>query len=288
MPAISRRQFFGRTAAGIAAAGYCSVGARKLEAAPLGLPIGCQVFPIREQLVQDFDGTLREIAAVGYRVIEFCSPPGFVSMGFAPLANMKAAEIRQKISGAGLRVVSCHYQFKELKENVDQRIAFAQELGLDHMIVATYGVPKDAGMDDWRRAAEETNRLGEKTRQAGIQLGFHNHGFEFQQIGGGLIFDELMKRWDRKLVKSQFQVSDAVRLGFDPTTILTKYPGRFLSLHLQDWSATTERVAPVGQGSIDWKKVFTAAEKGGIAYYFVEMSMDALKASYPYLHDLRV
>ncbi|MGD0579893.1 MAG: sugar phosphate isomerase/epimerase [Bryobacteraceae bacterium] len=237
--------------------------------------------------MQDFDGTLREIAAVGYRVIEFCSPPGFVNMGFASLADIKASEIRQKIAGAGLRVVSCHYQFQELKENVDERIAFATELGLDHMIVATYGVPKEGSMDDWRRAAEETNRLGEKTRKAGIQLGFHNHGFEFQQIGGTLIFDELMERWDRNLVKSQFQVSDAVRLGFDPATILTKYPGRFLSLHLQDWSAITKSVAPVGQGSIDWKKVFTAAKKGGITYYFVEMSMDALKASYPYLRDLR-
>jgi sugar phosphate isomerase/epimerase len=287
MQAISRRQFVGRTAAGITTAAYFSAGARKLEAAPLGLPIGCQVFPVREQLVQDFDGTLREIAAVGYRVIEFCSPPGFVNMGFASLVDMKASEIRQKIASAGLRVVSCHYQFKELKENADERIAFAKELGLDHMIVATYGVPKDASMDDWRRAAEETNRLGEKTRKAGIQLGFHNHGFEFQQIDGALIFDELMKRWDRKLVKSQFQVSDAVRLGFDPASILTKYPGRFLSLHLQDWSVITKSVAPVGQGSIDWKKVFTAAKKGGITYYFVEMSIDALKASYPYLRDLR-
>jgi sugar phosphate isomerase/epimerase len=287
MQAISRRRFFGRTAAGIATAGYLSGGAWRLEATPLKLPIGCQVFPVREQLVKDFEGTLREIAAVGYRDIEFCSPPGFVNMGFASLADAKASEIRRKITDAGLRVVSSHYQFHELKEHLDERIAFAKELGLDHMIVATYGVPKDASMDDWRRAAEETNGLGERTRKAGIQLGFHNHGFEFQQIGGTLIFDELMKRWDRKLVKSQFQVSDAVRLGFDPATILTKYPGRFLSLHLQDWSAIMKTVAPVGQGSIDWKKVFTAAKKGGITHYFVEMNMDALKASYPFLRDLR-
>ena len=273
---------------GATAAGYLSGGARQLGADPLGIPVGCQIFPVRIELVKDFDGTLRELSAAGYRVIEFCSPPGFVTMDMAPLLGMKASEIRQKVEAAGLRTVSCHYQFKELKENVDERIAFAKELGLHHMIVATYGVPKDGSMDDWRRAAEETNRLGEKTRKAGIQLGFHNHGFEFQQIGGALIFDELMKRWDRKLVKSQFQVSDAVRLGFDPAAILTKYPGRFLSLHLQDWSATTKSVAPVGQGSIDWKKVFTAAKKGGIRYYFVEMNIESLKASYPYLHALKV
>jgi sugar phosphate isomerase/epimerase len=288
MQTISRRQFLGGSAMDVAAAGYLSGGALQLRADPLGIPIGCQVFPVRLQLVQDFDGTVRDIYAAGYRVIEFCSPPGFVTMDMAPLVGMKASEIRQKVEAAGLRTVSCHYQFKELKENVDQRIAFAKELGLDHMIVATYSVPRDGTMDDWRRAAEETNKLGEKTRKAGMQLGYHNHGFEFRQIGGELIFDELMKRWDRKLVKSQFQVSDAVSLGFDPAAILTKYPGRFLSLHLQDWSAATKRAAPVGQGSIDWKQVFTAAKKGGIKYYFVEMNMEALKASYPYLHALKV
>lgn len=287
MQVISRRQFFGRTAAGITAAGYFSAGARKLEAAPLGLPIGCQVFPVREQLVQDFDGTLREIAAVGYRVIEFCSPPGFVKMGFASLADMKGSQIRQKVSGAGLRVVSCHYQFRELKEHLDERISFARELGLKHMVVATLAIPPSAPMDEWKRAADEMNRLGERTRKAGIQLGFHNHGFEFKEIGGVLIFDELMSRFDPKLVKSQFQIN-VVGMGFDPVTYLTKYPGRFLSLHLQDWSVAEKKEVPVGQGSIDWKRLFTAAKVSGLEYYFVEMSMDALKASYPYLLDLRV
>jgi sugar phosphate isomerase/epimerase len=287
MQVISRRQFFGRTAAGITAAGYFSAGARKLEAAPLGLPIGCQVFPVREQLVKDFDGTLREIAAVGYRVIEFCSPPGFVKMGFASLADMKGSEIRQKVTGADLRVVSCHYQFRELKEHLDERISFARELGLKHMVVATLAIPPSAPMDEWKRAADEMNRLGERTRKAGIQLGFHNHGFEFKEIGGVLIFDELMSRFDPKLVKSQFQIN-VVGMGFDPVTYLMKYPGRFLSLHLQDWSVAEKKEVPVGQGSIDWKRLFTAAKVSGLEYYFVEMSMDALKASYPYLLDLRV
>ena len=132
-----------------------------------------------------------------------------------------------------------------------------------------------------------TRPLGERTQRAGIQLGFHNHGFEFHQLDGVLIFDELMKRWDRNLVKSQFQVSIA-SLGFDPAAILRKYPGRFLSLHLQDWSANTKRGMPVGQGSMDWKQVFTAAKTGGIKYYFVELNMEALKTSYPHLHALKV
>jgi sugar phosphate isomerase/epimerase len=287
MQPTSRRQFFSRTVMGVTAAGYLSGGALQLEADPLGKPIGAQIFPVRIQLVKDFDGTLRQLYALGYRVIEFCSPPGFVTMDMAPLVSMKASEIRQKVEAAGLRVVSCHYQFRELKDNTSARIAFAKELGLEQMIVATYGVPRNGTLDDWRRAADDTNKLGEATRKAGMQLGYHNHTFEFQKIGGTLIFDELMKQWDRKLVKSQFQVN-VLSLGLDPVAFLTNYPGRFVSMHLQDWSTTAKKEVPIGQGSIDWKKVFTAAKKGGVKNYFVEMDMEALKASYPYLHSLKV
>jgi sugar phosphate isomerase/epimerase len=251
------------------------------------MPAGCQVFPVRKQLVADLDGTLRELAAAGYQVIEFCSPPGFVKMDFAPFIGMKAPELLARITAAGLRVTSCHYQFGELKEHAAERIAFAGELGLKQMVVATLAVPRDAPMDAWRRAAEEMNRLGDETRRAGIQLGFHNHNFEFQKIGGVLIFDELMRIFDPKLVKSQFQVS-VISMGVDPAAVLEQYPGRFLSLHLQDWSAETKKQVAVGQGSIDWKKLFRAAKRSGAEYYFVEMNMDLLKASSPYLKALRV
>jgi sugar phosphate isomerase/epimerase len=257
--------------------------AAHLGADPLGQPIGCQIFPVRKQLVQDFDGTLRELYTAGYRVIEFCSPPGFVTMDMAPLVSMRASEIRQRVEAAGLRVVSCHYQFRELKENTSERIAFAKELGLEQMIVATYAVPASGTLDDWRRAADDTNKLGEQARKAGMQLGFHNHLFEFQQIGG--IFDELMKQWDRELVKSQFQVN-LLSLGLDPVAFLLKYRGRFLSMHLQDWSTAARKEVAIGQGAIDWKELFAAAKKSGVRNYFVEMDMEALKASYSYLHSL--
>ena len=126
MRTASRRQFLGGTIMGAAAAGYLLRGAPQLGADPLGKPIGCQIFPVRKQLVKDFDGTLRELYAAGYRVIEFCSPPGFVTMDMAPLVSMKAAEIRRRVEATGLRVVSCHYQFRELKDNTGERIAFAQ------------------------------------------------------------------------------------------------------------------------------------------------------------------
>jgi sugar phosphate isomerase/epimerase len=286
MSTISRRQFLGAGAATVAAA-YLGVGVRPVRANPLGLPIGCQLYPVGKQVGQDFEGTLKQLAALGYRTVELCSPPSYGSSGFAPLAKMKAAEVRKVIEGAGLSCESCHYQFQELKEKLDERMAYAKELGLKQMILATFGLSKSASMADWAKAAGELNKIGERTKKDGIQLGFHNHDFEFEKIDGVLIYDRLMSEFDPKLVRMQFQVA-VIRLGYEAATYLRKYPGRFLSLHLADWSSTEKKSVPVGAGVVDWKGLFAAAKIGGIENYFVEMNMDALKASYPYLHDLKV
>ncbi|MDP3001047.1 MAG: TIM barrel protein [Bryobacterales bacterium] len=280
MQRISRRQFVAGSAVGIGAA-------LQLGADPLGLPVGFQVYPVSKQIANDFAGTLKELAAIGYRDVEMCSPQGYEKSGFASLVKMKASEIRQIIGGAGLRCVSSHYQFRELKENLDDRIAYAKELGLKYMILSSFGLRPEAAMDDWKRAADELNKVGEKIRKAGLQAGFHNHNGEFQKIGGVLIYDELLRTLDPKLVKMQFQVA-VISIGFEAAPYLTKYPGRFISLHLADWSTADKKSVPVGKGVVDWKKLFTAAKKGGVKNYYVEMNMDALKASYPYLHDLKV
>ncbi|MGO8815751.1 MAG: sugar phosphate isomerase/epimerase family protein [Terriglobia bacterium] len=277
---ISRRQFLYGSGVSIA------VTAMELKADPLGMPIGCQTFPVRESIAKDFTGTLRQIAGGGFRMIEMCSPPGYEKYGFGSLANMKAAEIRDMIKDAGLGCVSCHFQFRELKDSLDDRIAYAQELGLKQMIVSTFALPHDASMADWMQAADELNKLGEQTQKAGIQLGFHNHDFEFKEIGGVLIYDQLMKELDPQLVKMQFQVA-VISLGYQAATYLTKYPGRFISLHLVDWSTAEKKIVPMGRGSIDWKKLFAAAKTGGIKNYFVEMDWDLMQASVPYLRKLK-
>ena len=266
---------------GIAAA------AIELAANPLGMPLGCQTYPLRDSIGKDFEGTLRQIAAGGYRMIEMCSPAGYQKAGFGPLAKMKASEIRRTIHGAGLGCESCHVQFRELKESLDEKIAYAHELGLKQIIVPTFGLHPDATLADWARAAGELNRIGNQTQKAGIQLGFHNHNHEFKEIGGVLIYDELMKNLDPKLVKMQFQVA-VISLGYEAATYLSKYPGRFISLHLVDWSASDKKIVPIGKGSIDWKKLFAAAKTGGIKNYFVEMDWDLMQASTPYLRRLKV
>ena len=281
MQTLSRRQFLYGSATGLALA------AMGLKASPLGMPIGCQTYPLRESIGKDFAGTLRQIAAGGYRMIEMCSPFSYGKNDFGRLVDLKATGIRQAIQEAGLGCVSCHFQFKELKESLDDRIAFAKELGLKQMIVSTFALRHDAPMADWTQAAGEMNKLGEQTQKAGIQLGFHNHNFEFREIDGVLIYDELMKALDPTLVKMQFQVA-VISLGYEAATYLTKYPGRFISLHLVDWSNDQKKIVAMGAGSIDWNKLFTAAKTGGIQNYFVEMDWDLMQASIPYLQKLNV
>lgn len=273
---FTRRQFAGAGALSLAAL-------RGLHADPLGLPIGCQVYPVRNTLAKDFPGTLHEIAALGYRTIEMCSPPSYAE--FRPLVDMKAADMRKTIEAAGLRCESCHYGFRELKENLDERVAFARELGLKQMVLSTFGLRPEATLDDWRRAAGDLNRIAETISKAGLQTGFHNHNNEFKEIDGVLIYDELMRAFDPALVKMQFQVA-VISVGYEAAAYLTKYPGRFLSMHLADYSSAEKKAVPVGSGVVDWKKLFAAAKTGGVKNYFVEMNLDAMGPSYTYLHGL--
>jgi sugar phosphate isomerase/epimerase len=287
MQNISRRQFLGKSAVGIAAAGYLATAASQLRANPLGMPIGFQSWSVQQLLQKDFDGTLKQMAGFGFQSMELCSPPSYRQAGFGSLVKLKGSELREKINSAGLTCESCHYKWSELKTSLDERIAYAKDLGLKQMILATFEHPNSATLDDWKRNADELNKMGEKALAAGIQLGFHNHNFEFGEIDGRLIYDELLKTFDPKLVKLQFQVA-VISLGYEADKYFTKYPGRFVSLHLVDWSPSEKKQVPVGQGAIDIKKLFAAAKIGGIRNYFLEMPLELMKPSVPYLRDLQV
>jgi sugar phosphate isomerase/epimerase len=264
----------------------CDIGgAGILGANPLGFPIGCQTWPVRQTIGKDLDGTLKELAGWGFERIEMCSPAGYARFGFGPLAQMQPAALRDRIHAAGLGCASCHFGFTELRDHLDERLAFAKELGLRQMIIATFGVPKDAKMTDWMHAVDEANKLGERTQKEGIQLGFHNHDFEFQKIDGELIYDKLMGAFDPKFVKMQFQVS-VISLGYRAADYFEKYPGRFISIHLQDWSPTEKKEVALGQGEVDWKRLWAAAAKSGAQNYFVETEREDLRASAQFLAGL--
>jgi sugar phosphate isomerase/epimerase len=142
-------------------------------------------------------------------------------------------------------------------------------------------------MGDVKRAADEYNKMGEQSAKAGIQQGLHNEDFELTTVDGKRTYDLLLGLLDPKLIKFQFQVSTISR-GFDAAEYFTKYPSRFISMHVQGWSAESKKIMPVGQDTLDWKKIFTAAKAGGIKNYFVEMNLEMMRASVPYLRGLQV
>ena len=259
----------------------------ELRANPLGLPIGCQTWPVKELIAKDFPGTLKELAAAGFQSIELCSPVGYADYGFGGLAKYSGAELRKIISDAGLSCTSSHFGIDELRKDLDGRIKWAKAVGITQIIVPTLSGPKNPTMDDVKRAADEYNKMGEKSAQAGVQQGLHNEDFELTKVDGTRTYDILLKLLDPKLVKFQFQVS-TISEGYDVAEYFTKYPGRFMSMHVQGWDAKQKKIAPVGQDSLDWKKIFTAAKTGGIKNYFVEMNLEMMQASLPFLKTLNV
>ena len=287
MKSTSRRTFIKRTGAQAAAAGLFGASGLRLSANPLGLPIGCQTWPVKEMIAKDFPGTLKQLADAGFQSIELCSPVGYKEFGFGGLAKYKGAELKKVIAGAGLTCVSSHFGIEELRANQDDRIAWAKDLGLTQMIVPTLDGPKNPTMDDVKRAADEYNKMGERAARAGIQQGLHNEEFELTSVNGERTYDILLRLLDPKLVKFQYQISTISR-GYDAAEYFTKYPGRFFSMHVQGWSAPQKKIVAVGQDSLDWKKIFTTAKTAGVESYFVEMNLDLMKASVPYLRNLQV
>ncbi len=285
---LTRREFIYKGAAGLAlttAIIPSFLQAKNLS--PVKGPIGFQSWVIREELAKDFAGTLKTMAGLGYQSLEMCSPPGYSKYGFGPLENLKAGEMKKIINGAGMTCVSCHYGFDELKEHGQERMDFAKELGLSQMILSAFGLPENATLSDWKKSADELNKIGELAKKNGIQMGYHNHNMEFEKLEGQIIYDVLLQQLDPAIIKMQFQVW-VIIAGYKAADYFRKYPGRFISAHLSDWSGVGEDQVALGKGKVDWKEFFDAAKTGGLKNFFVEMdNMAILKDSVPYLKSLK-
>jgi len=152
------------------------------------------------------------------------------------------------------------------------------------MVCSSFGIPKTGTIPQWQAAVDKLNTAAEKIRAAGMQTGYHNHEGEFATVDGQLIYDVIMARFDSRLVKMQFQ-TEVINLGYKASTYFTKYPGRFISSHLSDWTADKKEV-PIGKGIIDWKEFFKAAKTGGVKNFFVEMDFQNFKDSAVYVKGL--
>ena len=303
MTEMSRREFFRKAGADLTAIGVLAGGVATLEASPLGVPIGSQTYPHRAMIkAGDFAGLARTLSGIGVRSIELCSPLGYAE--FASLSDAK--HVRTVLADHGLTCESAHFSMKELRERQSESITWARDVGITQMFTATLGAGSTPAMDDVKRAADEYNAIAAVAAKAGIQQGLHNEGFELSEVDGRRTYDILLELLDPALVKFQFQMSTISR-GFLAHEYFTKYPGRFISMHLQDvdLNATPPPPPPgqparagarrgrgvqtaVGKGSIDWVKTFQAARVGGVKNYFVEQNMELTKESVAFLKALTV
>jgi sugar phosphate isomerase/epimerase len=284
MADLSRRAFLRKTATDAAVAGFLAAGVAELRANPLGLPIGSQTWPHRQMIKDgDFAGLAKALADIGVQSVEMCSPIGYAD--FASLSDGK--QVTKTLADHGLTCVSAHFGMRELRERQAESIAWAKDVGITQMITASLGAGNTPTMDDVKKAADEYNKIAATAARAGIQQGLHNEGFEVSMVDGQRTYDVLMKLLDPTLVKFQFQMS-TISQGFIAAEYFAKYPGRFFSMHVQDVDLKATPPAggrgggvqvPVGKGSIDWVKTFTAAKVGGVKNYFVEQTMELTKES---------
>lgn len=290
---LSRRLF---VQGGVAAAGYLSFAQTWLHAYPLGIPMGFQIYGVREQAAGDFPGVLRKVAGFGYQAVELCSFHGYKDFG--PLQGMKPTEIKKVLEDAGLRCESCHFNSSEFAdETIDSTLDWARGVGLMYVILAGFKQTPGLTMDDWKQNFDSMNRYGGRVKKAGMQFAYHTHGMEWKRLDGVLVFDALLKAVDPKLVQAQIDLGGIVMNGVNPASYLRDHPGRVCSLHLKDVKTgqTSGASLPLGKGNTDWKAVFSAAKIAGIEHYAVEMEVrppvdpfEALKESAVYLKSLDV
>jgi len=287
MAAQSRREFLAAAAASIAAS------AIELQANPLGLPVGSQIYPLRSML-KDFPGFVKMMAGIGVTRLELCSPDRLDTGEFKVLSNAK--EVKKILADHGLKAESCHFSLDELRSNQPRCIEWAKEVGVTQILTNSLGDGNGDDhptMDQVKKAADEYNGIAAVAAKAGVQQALHNEGFEVSMVGDKRTYDLLFDLLDPELVKYQFQMS-TINSGLVGAEYFQKYPGRFISMHVQDVDMNAPlregrrpQVA-VGKGSIDWAKTFRAAKTGGIKNYFVEQSWELTQQSVAYLKALLV
>ena len=274
-------------------------------ASPFGLPIGLQLYSVRELLPKDYEGTLKQIGALGYREVEAA---GY--FGHTP------QQVKDAMSAAGLRLVSAHYSYDNLSKDFDNILAFNHEAGVDYIICSFPGI-KDPSriknmshramvnsftMDDYRWNADHFNKFGEKVKAAGMKFGYHNHTMEFGKQEGLVPLDEMIRLTDPSLVTFELDCGWVIVGGADPVDYLHRYPTRISMLHVKDFKhagkpesiAEPPPAAQLGEGRLDYRPVFEAAKKANIKHYFVEQEgfdippFEALKIDEEYMRKLTV
>jgi sugar phosphate isomerase/epimerase len=275
---LTRREFLGGAATGLAAMALDATALAKT----MDRPLGVQLYTVRSLVQNDLPGTLKAIRKIGYRTVET----------FVAEYKMSAKDLRQAILDAGLIVPSAHFGYDDFESRFD----YAKELGVEYVVCSS--IPKTIAnsADGYKRGADQYNAWGEKAKSMGLKFGFHNHNAEFQDFGGVTGFDVLIKNTDPALVQWQMDCYWVAQAGRDPVAMLRQYGSRIQSLHLKDRKPnvpTSVETGPaaahfteVGNGTLDWVTILRLAAKNHVRYMYVEQDqtdrppLESLQISY--------
>jgi sugar phosphate isomerase/epimerase len=239
--------------------------------------IGLQLYTVRDYMQKDPAATLAKVAGVGYTSVEgatYTSSEKFYGMDSSAFASL----LKQN----GLVMPSSHYRLGEeqvngapqkgtLLNDWSRAVDDAAAVGLKYMVCAFLSVPERGTLDHYKKVAEDFNKAGEICQKANIQLCYHNHDFEFIQQDGKYPYETLLANTDKDLVKMEMDMYWVTKAGKDPIALINEHPGRFPLWHIKDMDNTPAHAfTEVGNGTIDFKKIFKHAAKAGLKYFFVE------------------
>ena len=275
---VNRREFVQTMAAVGATTLFCRAP-RTAHSARLD-KVGLQLYTVRDQMKADFEGTLAHVAEIGYKEVEF-----------AGYFNHAPAEVKAMLDRHGLTAPSTHVgdiSPEAWKASLDA----ARTIGHRYIVVPWIPQEKRMTLDGWKQVAGDFNRAAQAAHDAGIQFAYHNHDFEFPKMEGQVPYDVLLQTTDPRLVQLEIDLYWITKGGQDPLTYFARWPGRIPLVHVKDSAGAPEhKMVDVGQGKIDWKRIFAKQDQAGIKHFFVEhdqppQPFQDIAASYNYLKNL--
>jgi sugar phosphate isomerase/epimerase len=226
------------------------------------IPVGLELYSVRDELQKDLMGTVTAVAKMGYQCVEFFSP-------YYRWTPDYAKQVRKLLDDLGIRCLSTHNGPQSFTaDGLSHAIELNQAIGSQFIVLASAG--KVDGLDGWKRVAETLDLGAEKMKPAGLRAGYHNHQAEFKPVDGQRPIEVLAANTGKN-VMLQLDVGTCIEAGSDPVPWVDRNPDRIRSMHVKDWSADQGYKVLVGEGVAPWKKLFQTAEKtGGIEFYLVE------------------
>ena len=278
---MSRRQFI-KTSTALAAGSLFyphlvrAVARRKLR------DIGIQLYTVRKEMLTDAAGTLKQLAAIGFKELESARSEKGNYYGLAP------KEIRKITEDLGMKLRSGHIH---VDNDWQRSLEEATETGQQYIISAV--LPSQGQtVDHYKQSAEAFNKLGEECKKAGLHFGYHNHDSEFETVDGTVLYDVLLKYTDPALVTMEMDLGWVVAAGHDPFHYFSLYPGRFPLWHLKDMDKVRKQSTEFGLGKVDIKGLLEQAKQSGMRYFFLEQeeythsAFESIRIDYAYLSKL--